>query len=93
MMRDQQILQYNKEILWNDLFECYTKMSKNKSIDLNSLIKSHKKLLIKSSLNGKNRDKTLKLLYFFINSYKNDKLMALQNFMNMLNNKNLLNNI
>ena len=86
-------LQYHRDLLWTHLVELYVILSTSKEPDLNSILRSHKKLINKTYINTKNRLRTYKLLENFINLYKKDKSMSLQIFMNTLNNKNLLKNI
>ena len=91
MKKSIQDLQYYQECLWEDLLKCYLELSTKKDINTRLLINNHKKLLNRTALFGKNKDKTLKLLNFFVSTYHKNKPQALQLFMCTLNNKGILN--
>lgn len=92
-MRSKEYLnQDSKNIIDLDLLNIYNILNTSKNCEhIDILIKNHKKLIDNLFILGKKKYKTVDYLKFFEKNYLKNKSEALNNFMCMLNNKNLLN--
>jgi len=75
-----------RENIKDDLLNCFKLI--HKDVDINVLLKQHKKLIDHSGIGGKNRFKTLTYLVHYKNT--KNKSTALTNLTNTLNNLHLL---
>ena len=84
-------ISYKRELIISHFFECYEMLLNHHNekiqININALIRHHKKLINKTNLVGKNKYKTFILLQNYINA--KNKINAMAILTNTVNNMGL----